>query len=364
MISLGKYSYACDPNILWKVDDSTVTCGKFVSIGEKVTMFLGNGVGHDSNFLTTYPFGEIHQNVFPNVKNNSKNTNGSIKIGNDIWIGHGSTLMSGITIGDGAIIAANSHVIKSVEPYSIVGGNPAKHVKYRFSSEQIKKLLEIKWWDWTDYRINKYMKLMLSYEIDKFIETALSDDTYYFLADEVDDSLVDENDSSLNHNNNNNLVDVTDDLFVDDIDYSLSEVEENSDVENECHFFTEENSEGENECHLFTEENSEVENECHFFTEENPEGENDCHLFTEEKSEGENECHLFTEENSEGENECHFFTEENSEGENDCHLFTEENYSDQLSINETIQTFPICHDEEVIQDTNDLINDNNIYIEA
>ena len=278
MISLGKYSYACGPNILWKVDDSTVTCGNFVSIGEKVTIFLGNGVGHDSSFLTTYPFGQIHENVFPNAKNNSKNTNGSVKIGNDVWIGRGSTLMSGITIGDGAIIAANSHVIKSVESYSIVGGNPAKHVKYRFSSEQIKKLLEIKWWDWPDYRINKYMKLMLSYDIDEFIETALSDDRYYFLANEVDDYLFDENDCSLN--NNNNLIDVIVDLFVDDIDSSFNEVEENSDVENECH------------------------------------------------------------------------------------LFTEENYSDQLSINETIQIFPICHDDEVIQDINDLINDNNIYIEV
>jgi acetyltransferase-like isoleucine patch superfamily enzyme len=63
MISLEKYSYACNPNILWKVDDSNVKCGKFVSIAENVTIFLGNGIGHDSNFVTTYPFGQIYQNV-------------------------------------------------------------------------------------------------------------------------------------------------------------------------------------------------------------------------------------------------------------------------------------------------------------
>ena len=58
--------------------------------------------------------------------------------------------MSGVTIGDGAVIANNSHVVKDIEPYSIVGGNPAKLIKYRFTSYQIEKLLEIKWWDWDD----------------------------------------------------------------------------------------------------------------------------------------------------------------------------------------------------------------------
>jgi acetyltransferase-like isoleucine patch superfamily enzyme len=307
MISLGKYSYAVSPNIVWNVDESNVICGNFSSIGENVTIFLGNGIGHDSKFITTYPFGEIHKNIFIDVNNNSKNTNGSVKIGNDVWIGQGSTIMSGVTIGDGAIIAANSHVIKSVEPYSIVGGNPAKHIKYRFSSEQIKNLLEIKWWYWTDYRINKYMKLMLSCDIDKFIETAMSDDTYYFLADEVDDSLVDENDSSLNHNNNN-LIDATDDLFIDDIDSFLNEVEENSNADDSSLNEVEENSNAD-----------------------------DSSL-----------------------NEI----VENSELENNDHMFTDENYSYQSLINETNQQFPIHYDPEIIQNIKELIDDIIIYIEA
>ena len=265
MVSLGKYSYACNPKILWKVDDSDVTCGKFVSIAENVTMFLGNGIGHDSNFVTTYPFGEIHENIFPNVKNNSKNTNGSIIIGNDVWIGYGSTIMSGITIGDGAIIAANSHVVKSVEPYSIVGGNPAKHIKYRFSSEQIKNLLEIKWWDWPDCRINKYLKLMLSYNIDEFIKTVLSDDTHYFLDDEIDSSLIDENVFFSTYEYNSDLIiDVTDDpviyyvdnsILVDEIDPSLNDVVENSEVIDSSFNDVVENSELENDDNLFTDKN-------------------------------------------------------------------------------------------------------------
>jgi len=79
--------------------------------------------------------------------------------------------MSGITIGDGAVLAANSHVIKNVEPYSFVGGNPSKIIKYRFTEEQIKKLLEIKWWYWDDNKINENSHLLCNTNIDHFINT-------------------------------------------------------------------------------------------------------------------------------------------------------------------------------------------------
>ena len=80
--------------------------------------------------------------------------------------------MSGVTIGDGAVIANNSHVVKNVEPYSLVGGNPAKLIKYRFTSEQIEKLLVIKWWFWDDAKINRFTKLLCNNNIDTFIEAA------------------------------------------------------------------------------------------------------------------------------------------------------------------------------------------------
>ena len=80
--------------------------------------------------------------------------------------------MSGVTIGDGAVIAANSHVVKNVEPYSITGGNPAKLIKYRFTPEQIEKLLEIKWWFWDDEKINEISPLLCNTNIDDFIKVA------------------------------------------------------------------------------------------------------------------------------------------------------------------------------------------------
>ena len=81
--------------------------------------------------------------------------------------------MSGVTIGDGVVIANNSHVVKNVESYSLIGGNPAKLIKKRFTKEQIDKLLEIKWWNWDDNKINKFTPLLCNQDIDNFINSAV-----------------------------------------------------------------------------------------------------------------------------------------------------------------------------------------------
>jgi len=99
-------------------------------------------------------------------------TKGDVIIGNDVWIGQNVTIMSGISIGDGSVIANNSHVVKNVEPYSLVGGNPAKLIKYRFTTDQIEKLLKIKWWDWEDDKINMFTPLLCNPDIDEFIRSA------------------------------------------------------------------------------------------------------------------------------------------------------------------------------------------------
>lgn len=78
--------------------------------------------------------------------------------------------MSGVTVGDRAVIATNSLVVKNVEPYAIYGGNPAKLIRYRFTKEQIEKLLEIKWWNWDDDKINKYVPKLCNEDIDAFIQ--------------------------------------------------------------------------------------------------------------------------------------------------------------------------------------------------
>ena len=95
---------------------------------------------------------------------------GNIDIGNDVWIGAKSTIMSGVKIGDGAVIGARTMVTKDVPPYSIVVGNPGRIIKYRFNEDQVQKLLKIKWWDWTEDRIKTEATDMWSDKIDEFIE--------------------------------------------------------------------------------------------------------------------------------------------------------------------------------------------------
>jgi len=168
-MTFGKYTYGT-PEICWKNDDASLEVKNFTSIAKDVKIYLGNGFGHDTSFVSTYPFSFIYKSTFPNVRNTSRNTRGDVVIGNDVWIGENVIIMSGVEIGDGAVIANNSHVVKDVAPYSIAGGNPCEHIKYRFSEQQIEKLLDIKWWDWDDDKINYYLPLICSHSIEKFLD--------------------------------------------------------------------------------------------------------------------------------------------------------------------------------------------------
>ena len=96
-------------------------------------------------------------------------TKGDTVIGNDVWVGYNATIMAGVRIGDGAIIATNSTVTKDVEPYTIVGGNPAKEIKKRFSFDHIEKLMQLKWWNWDLEKITQNLKHLTSNNIDNLI---------------------------------------------------------------------------------------------------------------------------------------------------------------------------------------------------
>lgn len=166
---LGPYSYHGDGlSVKWKGNDTTFRCGKFCSIADNLKIYLGGN--HRTDWITTYPFGHTHKDKFNTFSGKGHpSTKGSVIIGNDVWIGDNVTIMSGVTIGDGAVVANNSHVVKCVEPYSIVGGNPAKLIRYRFTKEQIEKLLKIKWWDLPENQINAIVPLLCSNNIEEFI---------------------------------------------------------------------------------------------------------------------------------------------------------------------------------------------------
>ena len=155
---IGDFTYGI-PEILHWGENAKLKIGRFCSIAEEVKIFLGGN--HRIDWFTTYPFNSV-----PYFKKEGQDimghptTKGDVEIGNDVWIGLGAVIMSGVKIGDGAVIGAYSILTKSVEPYEIVAGNPAKHIRYRFDQERIDFLKKIKWWDFPEDQIRKLIPFL------------------------------------------------------------------------------------------------------------------------------------------------------------------------------------------------------------
>ena len=163
---IGKYTYfANEPRILDWGNNAKLRIGKFCSISEDVKIFLN--ADHRIDWITTYPPYIICKDGLK--IEGHPTTKGDVIIGNDVWIGAGASILSGIKIGDGAIIGTQAVVTKDIEPYTIVAGNPARFIKKRFNEEQIKKLLKIRWWDWPMEKIKNNAKLLWSNDIEKII---------------------------------------------------------------------------------------------------------------------------------------------------------------------------------------------------
>jgi len=155
-IVVGDYTYYDDPlgpqrfeeNVLYHFDfiGDRLIIGKFCSIAAE-TRFLMNGGNHPTTWLTTYPF-PIFGGGWESAMPASWPHKGDTIVGNDVWIGYGSTIMPGVRIGDGAIVASCSVVTKDVPPYAIVGGNPATVIRYRFNEVTRERLLATGWWEW------------------------------------------------------------------------------------------------------------------------------------------------------------------------------------------------------------------------
>lgn len=167
----GKYTYGTENIQIFNDErvNSNLTIGSFCSIAHNCFIYLSGG--HNTQWITTYPFGHLHKETFPTYDGKGHPVfKGDVTIGNDVWIGGNVTIMPGVTIGDGAVIANRSHVVKDVPPYTIYGGNPAKFIKCRFRQDQIEELLKIKWWNWEYQKIDQATPLLCSENLDAFIE--------------------------------------------------------------------------------------------------------------------------------------------------------------------------------------------------
>lgn len=161
-ILVGDYTYYDDfekvenfeKNVRYHFDfiGDKLIIGKFCMIASDVT-FIMNGGNHVQDAASAYPFA-IFGNGWENaMEGRDYPSKGDTVVGNDVWIGYGSTIMPGVTVGDGAIIATRSVVTGDVPPYSIVGGNPARLIRYRFTEDRIAHLLQLQWWNWPPEKI-------------------------------------------------------------------------------------------------------------------------------------------------------------------------------------------------------------------
>jgi acetyltransferase-like isoleucine patch superfamily enzyme len=170
VVNAGDFSYGC-PHILHYGENSKLIIGKYCSISSNVYILLGGNHRHD--WVTTYPFSAPELNeIWREAKDIQGHpaTKGNIEIGNDVWIGHGATIMSGVKIGDGAVIGSMTVVTKDVRPYAIVAGNPAKEIKRRFNDLIIENLLQMKWWNWSEEKIKKNITRLCSDNISNFFK--------------------------------------------------------------------------------------------------------------------------------------------------------------------------------------------------
>jgi len=175
-IFVGEYTYFDDRrygpeffeehNVLYNYNPEKVklVIGKFCAIAAE-TRFIMTG-DHKLDAVSTYPFSIFGQGWEGAFEVLDLPVKGDIIVGNDVWFGYNSLVKNGVTIGNGAIIAACAVVVKDVPAYSIVAGNPAKVVKMRFDDQTIERLQKIAWWDWDIEKINRNLKLICNLDID------------------------------------------------------------------------------------------------------------------------------------------------------------------------------------------------------
>jgi len=144
-VKIGRYSHNLGgQSFLYCSEQSPVEIGAFCAIGPGV-LFVCQA-DHPSE--TASSFGLQNQIFKTKTMNEYLRTKGPIVVGNDVWVGARAIILSGVTIGDGAVVAAGSVVTKNVPPYAVVGGNPAKFIRNRFSDDTVAAMQKICWWDW------------------------------------------------------------------------------------------------------------------------------------------------------------------------------------------------------------------------
>lgn len=177
-IVVGRYSYYsgyyhghsfddCARYLSTRSGADRLVVGSFCSIGSGAAFIMAGNQGHRYDWVSSFPFHYMDEVPHFRSAADAFEPAGDTVVGNDVWIGSEAVIMPGVTIGHGAVIGTRALVTKNVEPYAIVGGNPAKLIRHRFSAEHIAALLEMAWWDWTDEQLTAALHFLTSAQIDE-----------------------------------------------------------------------------------------------------------------------------------------------------------------------------------------------------
>lgn len=171
-IIVGDFTYIADSEFeshvthLYEWNGDKLIIGKFCQIAAGVE-FVMNGANHQMNAVSTFPFYTLEGWDMEPPAASDLPLKGDTVIGNDVWIGQNAVILPGVQIGDGAVIGANSVVGRSVPPYTIVAGNPAREIRKRFDDDLIRLLLQFKWWEKSIAEINQLIPLLTSGDLEK-----------------------------------------------------------------------------------------------------------------------------------------------------------------------------------------------------
>ncbi|RMR27759.1 Acetyltransferase, CysE/LacA/LpxA/NodL protein [Pseudomonas syringae pv. coriandricola] len=162
VVGVGTYGI---PDIVDFGDNSILRVGSYTSIAEGVKILLGGE--HRTDWITTYPFPAMVEQV-SDIQDYAP-SKGDVVIGSDCWICANAVIVSGVTIGHGAIVGAGAMVVRDVAPYSVVGGNPCKFIRWRFEEDVRDLLLQAAWWDWPMEEVKSVARTLCSSDVDAFL---------------------------------------------------------------------------------------------------------------------------------------------------------------------------------------------------
>ncbi|HIW62271.1 MAG TPA: CatB-related O-acetyltransferase [Candidatus Stackebrandtia excrementipullorum] len=176
-IEIGDYTYYDDPehadrfatrNVLYGYGNEKLVIGKYCAIAAE-TRFIMAGANHPTVGVSTFPFGIFGGRWTEEAMSivSSMPSRGDTVVGNDVWFGYRSLVMPGVTIGDGAVVAAGSVVVSDVPAYTVVGGNPATVIKHRYGAADVDRLLRASWWDWPVELVTEHARTIMAGSPDR-----------------------------------------------------------------------------------------------------------------------------------------------------------------------------------------------------